>query len=170
MPRTTFSEMPDDARVWVFGVGRALSAAETAEFMARMDEFLDEWAAHGAPLLCARDFRHGRFLLVSLDESSIPPSGCSIDSMTRLLREVEDHLDTPIVDNTPVWFLDATGDVQRLERAAFKALVEEGSVSPATIVFDNTVTRLGQVRHGEWQRPAHESWHGRAFFRDAVQS
>jgi len=33
-----------------------------------------------------------------------------------------------------------------------------------TIVFDNTVTSVGDVRSGRWERPAAGAWHGRAFF------
>jgi hypothetical protein len=169
MPRIDFSDMPDEARLWVFGVGRDLSSAELSELLVSVDGFLDDWAAHGAPLLCARDFRHGRFLLVAVDESSIPASGCSTDSMVRLLREAETRLGTPIVDNTPVWFAGA-GGVHRVERAEFRSLAEKGVVSPSTTVFDNTITSVGEVRGGKWERPAAEAWHGRAFFRDALQS
>jgi len=167
MPRIKFTDMPDEARMWVFGIGREVSAEEESRILSRIDGFLDDWAAHGAPLRCARDFRHGRFLLVSVDESSVPVSGCSVDALTHLMRETEDHLGTPIVDNMPVWFLDETG-VQRVGRGVFKSLAAEGKVLPTTTVFDNTIGTVGQVRRGEWERPASESWHGRAYFRDAL--
>ncbi len=168
MPRTIFSEMPDEARVWAFGVGRNLLRKEESALLKTVDDFLDGWAAHGAPLLCARDFRHGRFLLVAVNESAASPSGCSIDSLVSVMRGLERHLATSIVDNTPIWFRDTQG-VQRVGRGAFKALAETGHVSPSTTVFDNTVTSVGQVRRGEWERPAAESWHGRAFFKDTVR-
>ena len=38
------------------------------------------------------------------------------------------------------------------------------SVTLDTIVFDNTITRVGDVRSGRWERPAADAWHGRAFF------
>jgi hypothetical protein len=38
-------------------------------------------------------------------------------------------------------------------------------VTPSTPVFDNTITTVGELREGAWERPAAESWHGRAFFR-----
>lgn len=169
MPRVTFEEIPDDGRLWAFGLGREISEEETAELMVVVDEFLEGWAAHGAPLRCARDFRHRRFLLVSVDESSVGPSGCSIDAMVRVLRDVEGKLGTSIVDHTPVWFKDDEG-IQCVTRSEFKAMAEKGTVSGGTAVFDNTVTRVGQVRRGEWERPAWESWHGRAFFGNASPS
>jgi hypothetical protein len=164
MPRIPFETLPDESRLWVFGVGRDLEEAEEQSFLDAVDQFLETWAAHGVPLRCGRDWRHGRFLLVAVDEASEPPSGCSIDAMVGVLKNQETVLGVPIVDSSPVWFLH--GDrVRRSARSDFKLLVEDGTVGPEVVVFDNTVTRLTEERTGCWERPAHESWHQKAFFR-----
>lgn len=165
MPRVPFETLPDESRLWVFGVGRDLNAAEQEAFLGKVDGFLDTWAAHGVELRCGRDWRHGRFLLVAVDEASEPPSGCSIDSMVRVLKDEEQVLGVPIIDSSPVWFL-RDDNVERMTRADFRRLVDDGSVGPETMVFDNTVTRLNQARAGRWERPAGESWHAKAFFGD----
>lgn len=165
MPRVAFEALPDASRLWVFGVGRELEGAEEEALLGTVDRFLDSWAAHGAEMRCARDWRHGRFLLVGVDEASVPPSGCSIDAMVRVLKDQERVLGAPIVDNSPVWFLEGDA-VRRVSRAEFKELAARGGVGPDTVVFDNAVTRLTDERAGRWQRPAREGWHRRAFFRD----
>ncbi len=165
MPRVPFETLPDESRLWVFGVGRELDAAEEESFLGAVDRFLDTWAAHGMPLRCSRDWRHGRFLLVAVDEASVPPSGCSIDAMVGVLKDQERVLGVPIVDSSPVWFRHED-EVRRSSRPEFRRLVEEGAVGPEIVVFDNTVKRLTEERAGRWERPAHESWHRRVFFRD----
>jgi hypothetical protein len=147
----------------VFGVSRALTQQEEKAVLDTVDAFLDGWAAHGVPLRVGRDWRHRRFLHVGLDESSVPPSGCSIDAMVNTLKGLETELGVVFVDNSPVWYRDGE-DIRRVSRAEFRSGVEVGSVSLETPVFDNTVTRVGQVRAGEWERPAGEAWHRRAFF------
>lgn len=164
MTRIPFSELPDDARLWVFGTDRALDEAEERRLLDAVDHFLENWKAHGRPLDAAREWRHGRFLLVAVDESTAPPSGCSIDSMVHLLKELEEDLGVTLVDNAPVWFRDGDG-VRRASRADFLARAREGVVNLDTPVFDNTVMRVGSLREGEWERPARESWHAKAFFR-----
>ncbi len=164
MPRVPFETLPDASRLWVFGVGRDLEEAEEQSFLSAVDRFLDTWAAHGVTLRCGRDWRHGRFLLVAVDEASEPPSGCSIDAMVGVLKDQEKVLGVPIVDSSPVWFLQAD-QVHRLSRADFQRLVEDGTVDAEMVVFDNTVTRLTEERAGRWERPARESWHRKAFFR-----
>lgn len=165
MSRIDFDQLPDASRVWVFGVSHGFSPAEEAGFLAVVDGFLDVWAAHGHALRCGRDWRHGRFLIVAVDEASEPPSGCSIDAMVQVLKDEQRRLGVEIVDHTAVWYLEG-GEVRRVTRKEFKALVEADQIGADTVVFDNTVTSLSGVREGSWERPARDSWHYRAFFRE----
>lgn len=163
MPQIPFSQLPDDARLWIFPLSRSLTPEEEDAVLRRVDAFLDEWAAHGRPLRAGRDWREGRFLLVAVDESTAPPSGCSVDSLVRILKEEGESLDASFLEHGPVWYRDGE-KIRRVQRGAFKALAEEGAVGPETGVFDHTLTRLSQLRAGEWEKPASRSWHGKAFF------
>ena len=164
MPMVPFDTLPDDSRLWVFGVERTLEEAEQESFLSAVDLFLETWAAHGTLLRCGRDWRRDRFLLVAVDQASEPPSGCSIDAMVGVLKDQERRLRVRVLDNTPVWFL-ADGEVRRMSRPEFRRLAEEGAVNPDTVVFDNTVTRLKDARQGLWEGPAREHWHQRVFFK-----
>ena len=167
MPRVMFEALPDQARAWVFAADRALTAPEADRVLESVDRFLDGWKAHGSPLTSGRDFRYGRFLIVAVDERSAPPSGCSIDALVHSLEELEGELGLSLLDNNPVWYRRGE-ELRRVDRATFRALARAGEVSPDTVVFDNTLTRLEQLRNGGWERAARDSWHGRAFFATTV--
>jgi hypothetical protein len=167
MPRTEFSRLPGDARLWIFGAARALEARERAELLGLVDRFLDGWKAHGAPLTCARDLREDRFLMVAVDQASVPPSGCSIDAMVNELRQLGDRLGVGLVGSGDVFYRAGTGEVRRASRADFKRLAETGEVDPDTVVFDTTLTRVGRLGEGSWELPARAAWHRRAFFKQA---
>ena len=81
MPATAFDRLPDDARLWVFAASRDLTTDEAGALLGHVDGFLERWAAHGTPVVGARELRHGRFLLVAADERATGVSGCSIDSL-----------------------------------------------------------------------------------------
>ena len=164
MPIVPFGTLPDESRLWVFGVERTLAEAEQESLLSAVDQFLETWAAHGVSLTCGRDWRWGRFLLVAVDQASEPPSGCSIDAMVGVLRDQERRLGVRVLDNTPVWFVE-DGEVQRISRPEFRRLAEKRAVTPDTVVFDNTVTSLKDARSGRWEGPARASWHQRAFFK-----
>ena len=169
MPKISFQQLPDDARLWVFGAARALTAPEQAELLHAADRFLETWAAHGSPLTCARELSEGRFLMVGVDEASVPPSGCSIDALVNVLGALEEKLAVPLVGNGAVFYRTPSGEVSRVDRAAFRRLAGQGSVTPETAVFDTTLIRVGRLRDGGWERPARETWHGPAFFRTAAR-
>lgn len=169
MPRVTFDDLPDHGRLWVFPIGRDLDEAEAEHCLSVVDAFLDEWAAHGAPLRSARELRERRFLLVGVDVDAEAPSGCSIDALVRRLRALGQELDTGFIDHAPVWFRGADG-IRSVSRAGFKQLAEERAVSPETPVFDTSLTKIEQVRRGAFERPAGESWHGRVYFAEGART
>jgi hypothetical protein len=163
MPAIEFDRLPDDARVWVFAASRALSAQEGASLLARVDEFLARWNAHGSPVVGARELRHGRFLFLAADERATGVSGCSIDSLYGALREVEREFGVTLLDSSTVWYRHAEGEVRGLPRGEFRELARAGGVDGDTVVFDNTVATAGDVRAGRWETALRGAWHAKVF-------
>jgi hypothetical protein len=164
MPAAPFARMPDDARLWVFAADRALEADEAALLLARVDEFLERWAAHGTPVLGARELRHGRFLLVASDERASGVSGCSIDSLFHALGAVEQELEIDLRGAASrVFFRDASGEIRSAERGEFRRMAAEGALGEDTPVFDNTVADVGALNAGRWETRFGAAWHARAF-------
>ena len=158
MPRVSFDDLPDSARVWVFPADRSLEEPERTELLSAVDDFLEGWNAHGTPLRGARDLRHDRFLIVGVDEAAAPPSGCSIDALVRVFKQMAPELGVELLDRSPIWFRREER-IRSVDRAEFRRLAEKGEVGPGTVVFDPSVTRLEEVRSGKWERRADEGWH-----------
>jgi hypothetical protein len=153
MPRIDIKQLDDDARIWIFGISPPLDERQSAEVLRHVDDFLGEWAAHSMPVTSARDLRDGTFLIIAIDKET-ETSGCSIDRMFGLLRQFESTFGVSILDANRVFVRAADGKPHAVTRSKFR---EEGD--PHTIVFDTLVERLGDVRHGRWERRAAESWH-----------
>lgn len=164
MPRVDFDQLPDHGRLWVFPATRDLSDSEAATCLEAVDDFLAGWAAHGSPLRSARELREGRFLLVGVDVDAEAPSGCSIDALVNRLRALGDELGVGLIDHAPVWFREG-GSVRSVPRGEFRQLADAGDVATETPVFDTTLTAVRQLRAGELERSAAETWHGRTFFK-----
>jgi hypothetical protein len=159
----SLAAMPDAARLWIFAAPRALSEAEAESLLSRVDGFLTRWNAHGPRVGGAREWRHDHFLLIAADEEATGVSGCSIDSLFRVLKEAEAETGVSLLDSSRVWYRDSAGEVRSATRPEFRLLAEGGEVDAGTTVFDNTAATVGALRVGEWERPMRESWHGRAF-------
>jgi hypothetical protein len=163
MPAVPFAQIPDDARVWVFGAARPLTTEEQRRLRDHVDSFITQWAAHGAPVVGGGELRHDRFLLVAADERATGVSGCSIDTLFRTLGDLERELGISLRDSGTVFFRDTDGAVRAEPRAAFRKRALSGGVGPDTVVFDNTVGTVGDVRAGRWETPLARAWHARAF-------
>ena len=165
MPRVPFEVLPGHGRLWVFPVSRTLTDVEARACLEAVDEFLASWAAHGVPLKSGRELREGRFLLVGVDVDAEAPSGCSIDALVNRLEDFGGEIGVTLVDHAPVRFRDGT-EILTLSRTEFRSLAADGGIRPDAPVFDTSLTRVEQARAGALERPATETWHGQAFFKD----
>ncbi len=163
MPRIEFQQLPEDARVWIFSAERPLGDDERARLIADVDAFIDQWGAHTVPLTAGRELRYDQFLFVAVDQRAAGPSGCSVDALVRQMKGLERELGVELVNHAPVLYRRGQ-TIERVPRAAFAELATAGDVSLETMVFNNTLTSLGDVRAGRWEVPAAESWHAQAFF------
>ncbi len=158
MPLVPFESLNDDSRVWVFAADEPLDDRRAAELLAVVDGFLAEWAAHGQPLTCGRDWRDGRFLVVGVDQTAAHASGCSIDGLYRTLAALEKKSGISLLARDRVFYRDATGEVRSTSREEFAKLSEEGEIGPDTTIFDTSVNSLGEWRE-RFELPAAGSWH-----------
>jgi len=155
-----FEDLPDHSRVWVFGSDRTLDANQEKTLMSIVDPFLQQWRAHGAELTVGRDWRAGRFLTIGVDQSTAGASGCSIDGLFRELKRLDSKLGASMVTSGLIFYKDANGAVQSVDREKFTELGASGQIGPQTRVFDTTVTSLAEWR-ARFEIDLKDSWHAR---------
>ena len=159
----SFDDLPPDARLWIFPASRPLSEDEQRCVLAEADWFIDQWMAHGVPLSAARDIRHCQFVLVGVNERAAGVSGCSIDALVRRMGQLQGALGVELIENGPVLYRNGEA-IERVPRERFAELASTGAVNLDTVVFDNTLARVGDLRAGRWEVRAADAWHARAFF------
>ncbi len=157
MPRVSFTDLPDSARVWVFGSDRQLGADESQVLLEEVDAFLDGWKAHGTPLRNAREWRENQFLVIGVDPTAEQASGCSIDALFRALQQLGNRLATSLVAGGRVFYRDRKGKPRLALRAELPIVVREGELGKETPVFDTTLTDAGSYRTA-FERPARDTW------------
>ncbi len=155
MPYTPFSELPARARLWVFIADRAV--ADAAPVLDAVDAHLSQWAAHGVPLVCARDWRENQFLAIAVDEAATGASGCSIDGLFRTISRAQTQVGADFLASGRIAWRAANGEVRVSTRAEFESLVASGSVSAETPVFETLIGNVGEWRD-QFERRAAESW------------
>ena len=86
IPHVDLSQLPEEARLWIFSAERPLAAGEQSRLLAAVDDFIGQWKARDILLTAGRELRHGRFLFVAVDQRQAGPSGCSIDTLIRRMK------------------------------------------------------------------------------------
>jgi hypothetical protein len=155
MPHVDFSSLPDTARAWVFAADASI--ADPSPLLAVVDAHLDQWAAHGVPLVCAREWSDDRFLVIGVDEAATGASGCSIDGLFRILSRTQVALGADLVSSGRVAWRNADGEIRVSTRTVFEAFAEDGVVHRATPVFSTLAETVGEWR-AQKSVAASESW------------
>ena len=168
MPHVAFESLPPNARLWVFGASDPLDELAQKQLLLVVDEHLSQWRAHGTPLVCSRDFRDNRFLAIGVDEAATGASGCSIDGLFRTLQSLQEMLGTSLVGGGIMFYRDASGVVQAVDRSRFVDMVRAGEVTLETHVFDLTIDTVGRWRES-FEKRAADSWHARVIRNNSPQ-
>jgi hypothetical protein len=153
-----FHTLPPSSRLWIFAADRMLSPSEIATANAYMTNFLTSWKAHGADVEAGFELQHSRFLLVASTNAMADPSGCSIDAMTRAVRELGQQLGVNFMPGANIYYMSGSA-VEAVDRPTFKQLAKQGTIGDQTTVFNTMVTSIEEMQSGKWQLPAGESWH-----------
>lgn len=149
-------------RIWIYQADRRLNEAEEEFILKKLGEFTAQWRAHGKALAAKAEVRYNRFIIIMIDDSVAPPTGCSIDKSVHLLKEVELETGLQLFDRMQVAYRQADGGINIVPRAEFEALLSNGEVDSDTLVFNNLITSYPEL-DTHWEVPLRESWHARVF-------
>ena len=91
--KSLFPEMPDESRVWTYLCNRILNDQEANLIEGQIKKFTRSWKAHQKPLSANGQLLYNQYIVLAVDESVEPISGCSIDSSVHLVKTIENHLE-----------------------------------------------------------------------------
>jgi hypothetical protein len=151
--------LADHSRVWVYQSNRPFSEREQIVLTSQINGFVQDWAAHGRDLLASGAVLLDQFIVLAVDEQQAGASGCSIDKSVNFMKELAAQYDVSLFDRLTFTFLK-NEKVETAVASDFKRFYTEGSLSADTLVFDNLVSTVGDLRT-TWLKPLASSWHKR---------
>lgn len=154
--------MSPDSRVWIYQASRALNENEVQQAQVIIKDFVENWKAHGNELMAGFNIQKNQFIVIALDESFASASGCSIDSCVRAIKELGGMHSVDYLDRSLTAVANEDGSVSLYAFNQLKGLVENGTIKPDSLIYDNTVQKLSDL-DSKWLVPAGESWMKRYF-------
>lgn len=157
--RRTIGTMPAHARVWVYKSAKTFAPEQREAILARGAAFTASWAAHGAALDACVDVLHDHFVVIAADEQQAMASGCSIDKSVQFVQALESDLGLRLTDRMVVPY-EKDGTIATCRVPDVEALIKNGELSGSTIVFDDLVSNVMDLRQ-RFRVPLHGSWMAR---------
>ena len=154
-----FENLPDTSRVWIYQANRSFTDQEQEEIQEKLQEFIEQWTAHGADLRASFEMRYKRFIILGLDQQLNAASGCSIDASVLFIQQVEKKYNVELLDRMNVSYKQGEFIAYK-SLTDFRKMAKDKAVSPKTIVFNNLVNNKAEYL-SDWEVPASESWHKR---------
>lgn len=153
--------MSENSRIWIYQANRPFSDEENKHAIQVLNAFTAGWHAHEHKLAAAAEIRYNRFIILMVDESVAGASGCSIDKLSKVIRELEQEFKVNLFDRFNMAYKEGD-EVISCSKEEFEKLLQEGVINDDTIVFNNTVQRKKELETS-WEIPFSESWHPRFF-------
>lgn len=149
------------SKVWVYQSNRPFSDEEVASVQQKLNDFTDQWKAHGHQLNAKAEVLYNFFIVLTVDEATAGVTGCSIDASVRIIKEIEQEYHIDLFDRFNMAYkIDDKVIVSSKED--FETLVSIKKVGPETIVFNNLVQNLHEFQN-KWEVPFEQSWHSKVF-------
>jgi hypothetical protein len=124
-----------DYRVIIYPASRPFETKEAKVITEKLYDFLAGWAAHGKPLSSSFKIEKNQFIIICVDEEKEMASGCSIDALGKIMREIDAEYQLGLFDRMKASFVE-NGTVKTLKLQEFKSKLRSGELSKEIEVFD----------------------------------
>ena len=142
-------------RVWIFIIPSTLSDDKLDELKEKGHSFVNGWTAHEHDLSATFEVFRGRIIIVKVNEDVHGASGCSIDKLTRFMKECSTWLGADLLDRLQVAY-EAGEKVEVVRSPRIAELLRSGHITPETIVYNTAASNEGELRN--WRQPLKSTW------------
>ena len=125
----------EDFRVIIYPASRSFTPKESKVITEKLYDFLATWAAHGKPLASSFKIEKNQFIVVCVDEEKEAASGCSIDALGQIMREIDAEFSLGLFDRMKATFVE-NGETKTMKLQDFRKGLKEGTIPHDIEVFD----------------------------------
>ena len=125
----------NDYKVIIYPASRSFTPKESKVITEKLFDFLASWAAHGKPLSSHFKIEKNQFIVVCVDEDVEAASGCSIDALGGVMKEIDQEFQLGLFDRMKATFVE-NGEVKTLKLQDFRSGLRNGEISKDIEVYD----------------------------------
>jgi hypothetical protein len=150
------THMGKDSKVWIYQSNRPFTEQEVLEIDEQLHNFYCQWTSHGVPVKGWAKCIYNQFVIAMADEVASNVSGCSTDSMVRIIKSIERQYQVNLFDRLSIAFL-INNKVQPLPYNQVNYALSNGYIQAESRLFNNLVATKAELEQ-DWLVPLNKSW------------
>lgn len=143
-------------RIWIYTISQLLAEEQLSALKQRCQDFVSTWTAHEVSLDASFELYKNRLLIFKVNEATYNASGCSIDKQVRLVKELEQQFAVELLNRLLVAY-EQGDEVAVVKTSAVAGLLNDGSMTENTLVFDNAITTSTELETN-WKKPLKDTY------------
>jgi hypothetical protein len=144
------------SRVWIYQSSRLFTLSEAFALEDMLNDFVQSWKSHGAPVKGYANLFFGQFIVLIADETETLVGGCSTDSSVRFIKEIEQKFNVDLFNRQMLAFI-VKEKIELIPLAQINYAFENGFIDENSLYFDNTVLTKAEMEQ-RWLTPVKNSW------------
>lgn len=142
-------------KVWIYLSDKELKGDLLNSVLKAGNDFVSNWKAHEMPLNATFEVQNDRFIIVSVDETTYNASGCSIDKLLRLVKQLEADHQLQLLNRLLVGYKSSNG-VEVIAASSVKEKLQAKQLDENTLIYN--VAASDSKEYETWLQPLKETW------------
>ncbi len=156
-----FNQLNNSSRVWIFQSDKIISDEKIDLIKSELKTFLPNWSSHGNELKCSFDIKFNLFIIIGVDSSVNNASGCSIDTLTNFIFEIQSKINLNFFNRLAIAY-KLNDKIYINDMSKIKEMIKSNEFFSDTIVYNNLV-KTKKEYIDTWETIAINSWHKNLF-------
>ena len=145
-----FNTIPEESRIWIYAAEQKLTNEQESYILQSISDHIKNWEAHKVPLTAGVAILENHFIVVALDESKNLASGCSIDTLQKLIQHLEKDLSISLLNRLNI-FCKIEDEILCIPSFKLESIAKSN-----TLFYDLTIQKKSELH--SYLKPISEGW------------
>lgn len=144
-----------NGRAWTYVISKELPEAQLELIKEKGNSFVTGWTAHENQLSGNFEIFKNRIIVVKVNEDVNAASGCSIDKLTRFVKQIESEFSVELTNRLLVAYQN-NESVNVVHSSKIKELLSQHNISENTMVYNTSISNQEELSN--WEQPLKNTW------------
>jgi hypothetical protein len=142
-------------RAWSYVISKELNEEQLSELQNAGNAFVKGWTAHEQQLSGSFEIFKKRIIVIRVNEDIHAASGCSIDKLTRFIKQLESEFNIELMNRLLVAYRE-NDHVNVIHSSRIKEQLQTGTLNENSIIYNTALANQDEL--AKWEQPLKNTW------------